>query len=230
MFRIHTSILIGLINLILYCNSEVRPTGIPANAKHDKKRNVYVLEEAGRQKIYYENGKLYSDCPIDQTKQYHGVCKTFARTEDSVASEGEYNHGAKLGKWKWFFPDGKPYILQSYGPGPIRPESAWLGEEGNEEGTFERYYHSGALELKGFYREGRKSDFWQKYFPNGELEFSGTYLNGNKVRSWFYYFPNGKTESIEVYTENGKLLSRVLYLPTGAKLCETTELEKCKRL
>lgn len=94
------------------------------------------------------------------------------------------------------------------------------GDEGNEEGLFERFYENGQLELKGNYTEGYRDNLWQKYFPDGELEYTGYYKNGKKVKTWFYYYPTHKTEAIEVFDDNGNFISRTNYLPDGTINCE----------
>ncbi|EPG72857.1 MORN repeat protein [Leptospira fainei serovar Hurstbridge str. BUT 6] len=209
-----------LILITVSCSESTRPEGIPIGAKYDKARNVYYLDEPTRQRLYYENGKLYSDCSIDEAKQFHGFCRTYARSEDRTASEGRYVHGAKVGDWVWYFPDGKIYVKQKFGTLPRRSDSIWLGEEGNEDGPYLRYYSDGTLELQGFYKEGQKSELWQKFFKDGELEYSGYYAKGKKVRTWFYYFPNRTKEAVEVFDNDGNFLSRSLYSPQGKKICE----------
>lgn len=208
--------------VVFGCNVSERPVGIPKEAKYDKSRNVYYLDEPGRQRLYYENGRLYSDCGADDKNLPHGLCRTFARTEDRTVSEGKYEHGAKIGDWVWYFPDGKTYVVQKYGTRPKRPESIWLGEEGNEEGPYKRFYQDGSVEIQGFYKDGQKSEFWQKYFRDGELEYSGYYSKGKKVRTWFYYFPNRSKEAVEVFDNEGNFLSRTLYAPDGREICEVT--------
>lgn len=214
-------LIIFLYSILFSCDKSDRPSGLPESAKYDKNMNAYVSEEASVSKIYYENGKLYSECPLDEAKVYHGLCKTYLRSEDGLASQGKYEHGQKVGEWIWYFPNGKVYIRQKFGTGERDPSAVFNGDEGNEEGSYERYYSDGTLEIKGNYKSGLKSDFWQKFFKDGELEYSGYYSKGNKIRTWFYYFPNRETESVEVFDEQGKFLSRTVYSPNGKKLCET---------
>lgn len=203
-----------------FCESAERPEGLPKNAVYDKHMNAYVLNENSVSKIYYENGKLYSECSLDSNGVYHGNCKTYLRLENGIASEGKYEHGQKVGDWVWYFPNGKVYIRQKFGSGPKDPVAVFNGDEGNEEGSYERYYSDGTLELKGNYKKGLRSDLWQKFFKDGELESSGYYAKGVKIRTWFYYFPNHETESVEVFDEKGKFLLRTIYSPAGKVICE----------
>lgn len=208
-----------------FCESAERPHGLPEGAKYDKNMNAYILNEPGLARIYYDNGKLYFECPLDENKLYHGLCKSYLRSKEGVSSQGKYEHGSKVGDWVWYFADGKPYIKQRFGS-QIKDEFAQInGDEGNEEGPYERYYPEGTLEVKGNYKNGQKSDFWQKYFKDGELEYSGYYSKGKKIRTWFYYFPNRQTESVEVFDENGNFLSRTIFSPAGKVLCEVQKKE-----
>ncbi len=216
-----SSVIFLLFLLLPFCEKTDRPIGLPEKAKFDKNMNAYVLNEETSQKIYYDNGKLFSECSLDSNKIFHGFCKTYLRSEDKIASQGNYEHGAKIGEWVWFFPNGKIYIKQKFGPGPKDPAALFNGDDGNEDGPYERYYPEGILEVKGSYKKGLKSDFWQKFFKDGELEYSGYYSNGAKIRTWFYYFPNRETESVEVFDEKGKFISRSIFSPEGKKICET---------
>ncbi|TGK01456.1 hypothetical protein EHQ53_07805 [Leptospira langatensis] len=217
--------LVSLFSFLFFfsCEPADRPAGLPANAKHDRNMNAYVLTENGISKIYYDNGKLFFECPVDEAKLYHGFCKSYLRTEEGVSAQGNYEHGSRVGEWTWFFPDGKVYIKQKFGTGPKDLAAQFNGDEGNEDGPYERYYPEGNLEVKGHYKSGFKSDFWQKFFKDGELEYSGYYSKGKKIRTWFYYFPNRQTESVEVFDDSGKFLSRTIFAPDGKKLCEVEE-------
>ncbi|XDD50053.1 toxin-antitoxin system YwqK family antitoxin [Leptospira sp. WS92.C1] len=218
----------GLVLCLLFlsfenCVEEPLPPNIPVGAKFEKKLNTFVFKEPGRVRVYYDNGRIYQDCFMNESGKPHGSCKFYSKYSDLVLSYGKLDNGVRRGQWIWNFEDGSLYIRQSFGNGPHKPEVAINGAEGNEEGSYERFYQNGQLELKGTYSAGYRNNLWQKYFPDGELEYSGYYKNGTKVRTWFYYFPNHKTEAIEVFDENGGLISRTIYLPDGTKNCEVVK-------
>lgn len=202
------------------CVKEPRPANIPEGAKFDKNFNSYVLTETGRRRIYYDNGNIYQDCTINELGLDHGLCRIYSKYDGRVLAEGKLDNSVRRGTWVWRFDDGKVYIRQNYGNGPRKPEVMMSGDEGNEDGQYERFYQNGQVELKGKYSEGYRNDLWQRYFPDGELEYTGYYKMGRKIRSWFYYYPTHKTEAIEVYDDNGGFISRTTYLPDGTQNCE----------
>ncbi len=202
------------------CAKEPIPANIPAGAKFEKQYNAYVFTEPGRRRIYYDNGKIYQDCEINDLGLENGICKFYSKYDDRLLSIGRFENSVRRGEWIWNFDNGNLYIRQNFGKGERKPEVFMSGAEGNEEGSYERFYVNGQVELKGTYSEGYKSNLWQKFFPDGELEYTGYYKNGKKIRTWFYYYPTHKTEAIEVFDENGGFLSRTTFLPDGTKNCE----------
>ncbi|EQA73676.1 toxin-antitoxin system YwqK family antitoxin [Leptospira noguchii] len=204
----------------LYCIKESISGNIPAGAKFQKEFNAYVLTESGRRRVYYDNGKIYQDCSINELGLENGLCKIYSKHEDRILAKGNYENGVRIGEWIWNFDNGNLYIRQNFGKSSRKPEVMMNGDEGNEEGLFERFYENGQLELKGNYTEGYRDNLWQKYFLDGELEYTGYYKNGKKVKTWFYYYPTHKTEAIEVFDDNGNFISRTTYLPNGTINCE----------
>ncbi|RHX96226.1 hypothetical protein DLM76_04540 [Leptospira yasudae] len=208
------------LSLFVSCVKEPIPANIPAGAKFQKEFNAYVLTEPGRRRIYYDNGKIYQDCSINELGLENGLCRFYSKYEDRILAKGNFENGVRRGEWTWNFDNGNLYIRQNYGKGQRKPEVMMSGDEGNEDGLYERFYENGQVELKGSYTEGYRNNLWQKYFPDGELEYTGYYKNGRKVRTWFYYYPTHKTEAIEVFDDNGGFLSRTTYLPDGTINCE----------
>ncbi|PJZ54500.1 hypothetical protein CH380_05400 [Leptospira adleri] len=212
--------LLSLFFLFENCAKEPIPANIPAGAKFEKQFNAYVFTEPGRRRIYYDNGKIYQDCQINEMGFDNGICKFYSKYDDRLLSTGRFENAVRRGEWIWNFDNGNLYIRQNFGKGERKPEVIMSGAEGNEEGLYERFYVNGQVELRGTYSDGYKNNLWQKFFPDGELEYTGYYKNGQKIRTWFYYYPNHKTEAIEVFDENGGFISRTTYLPDGAKNCE----------
>jgi antitoxin component YwqK of YwqJK toxin-antitoxin module len=222
-FVLKALVFIFLTFLFANCVKEPIPANIPAGAKFEKQFNAYVFTEPGRRRIYYDNGKIYQDCEINELGIENGICKFYSKYDDRLLSRGRFENGVRRGEWNWNFDNGNPYIRQSFGKGNRKPEVLMSGDEGNEEGSYERFYVNGQVELKGSYLDGYRNNLWQKFYPDGELEYTGYYKNGRKIRTWFYYYPTHKTEAIEVFDESGDFLSRTTFLPDGTKNCEMSK-------
>jgi antitoxin component YwqK of YwqJK toxin-antitoxin module len=189
------------------------PQGVPSDAKFDRHLSLYSLSKNGRERLWTQDGVLYSDCEIVTGK--NGKCKTYF-SDGTTSSEGNTVNGDKDGLWTWYFPDGKTYVHQYHDHSKKR--IYWMSTQkiGNEHGEYKRYYSSGSLELEGSYDGGYKQGLWRKYYPEGSLEFMGSYQKDKKVGQWFYYHPNSKLYAIEEYSDHSTLRRRELYYDDGS--------------
>lgn len=215
---------------LTYCSLESNyPQGVPKSARFDKRKNLYIHTENGYQKIYTSEGKLYSECELDDVMREHGLCKTFLPTTGAVLSIGRYVHGERDGEWIWNFPNGNLYYKLNFSHEKKR--KVWIETNllGNEHGAYFRYYPNGQLEEQGFYDTGLKTGKWKKFYYNGKLEYEGEYLKDKKILYWKYYYPNGKLEMEEKFTNDGNFLFRKTYFPNGKLNCisELSKESKC---
>ncbi len=223
-------ILIFFLHFTFSCKTEnIYPTNIPKEAKFDKRKNLYTHVEKGIRKIYTAEGKLYSECQLDDVMREHGICKTFLPNNGRVLSVGRYVHGEKDGEWIWNFPNGNVYYKLHFSHEKKR--KVWIETNllGNEHGPYFRYYENGKLEEEGFYDTGLKTGKWKKFYYKGNLEYEGEYYQDKKILKWKYYYPNGNLEMAEEFTENGNFLLRKTYFPNGKLNCtkQITEEAKC---
>ncbi len=63
--------------------------------------------------LYYTNGQLQADLPLDAFGQYHGTGKFFYE-DGSLQSSGNYTHGFKTGDWKVYDKKGNITATDSY--------------------------------------------------------------------------------------------------------------------
>lgn len=201
------------------CRSEAKPDTVPEDATYNRKTNLYSVTVNQVQYQYYQDGKLYSKCHINESHQRHGLCESFLHSTGKRISWGKFEKGQRDGEWVWTFEDGSPYVVQDFTYG--KKKSFWIPVEewGNDDGKYVRYYFDGKVEEKGSYDSGIKTGTWMKYFPDQKLEYRGRYQNGSKVGSWQYFYPSGIQEAEEKYTSEGKLLSRITYYPNGNLWC-----------
>ncbi|MFM6924556.1 MAG: toxin-antitoxin system YwqK family antitoxin [Ferruginibacter sp.] len=63
--------------------------------------------------LYYTNGQLQADLPLDAFGQYHGTGKFFYE-DGKLQSTGNYTHGFKTGDWKVYDKKGTVTATDSY--------------------------------------------------------------------------------------------------------------------
>jgi hypothetical protein len=220
-----------LICFFSFCNTETYiPKGVPLNAKFDRKRNVYTLRENDSEKVWYDSGKIYSDCKIGTSGKYEGVCNFYSEKNQILISTGSYKNGLRDGLWYWYFPNSKVYFKQEFDHTKRRMDFfVETDKMGTEHGSYERFYDNGQLEETGTYDTGYKTGTWKKFYRSGKLEYQGEYKlkqgKSIKTKNWLYYFPNEKLEAKETYTDLGELISRITYRIDGSENCKITKSE-----
>ena len=74
--------------------------------------------------LYYKNGQLQADLPLDAFGQYHGTGKFFYE-DGNLQSNGNYKHGFRTGEWKVYDKKGKITATDSYDDnGNLLPQKA----------------------------------------------------------------------------------------------------------
>jgi len=74
--------------------------------------------------LYYKNGQLQADLPLDAFGQYHGTGKFFYE-DGKLQSTGNYTHGLKTGDWKLYDKNGTLTATDSYDSnGNLLPQKA----------------------------------------------------------------------------------------------------------
>ena len=196
------------------------PAGVPKEAMFDRKKNIFTLTKDGQELVWYDNGKLYSDCKLGANGIRNGECRYYSEFNGNLLSNGNYVDNFKDGLWYWYFPNGNVYYKQNFSSKERR--TFWMETNllGNEHGSYERYYQDGKLEERGEYEAGFKSGKWEKYYPNGKLEYTGSYLKDNKIGQWKFYFADGKIEAEESFDSKSEFLSRLTYFPDGNLNCK----------
>lgn len=214
---------ISFLILITQCSLDNQmnyPTGVPKEASFDRKKNVFVLRKDKHEYIWYDNGKLYSDCELNEIGIRNGKCEFFSEFNGNLLSKGNYVNNLRDGLWHWYFPNGNIYYKQNFSHKFKRDFWVETNLIGNEHGPYERYYSNGQLEEKGEYDQGFKSGKWEKFYPSGKLEYTGAYEKDNKIGSWKFYFPNGNLEAEENFSNKAEFLSRITYFPNGNVNCK----------
>lgn len=142
----------------------------------------YVLEDDptmmhGKMVSYYENGK--------------------------VVSEGYYHMNQPIGKWIYYFEDGRVKMV-----GDLKTAT---------DGYWKYFFENGKLKQEGEITNNKQEGIWKFYFEEGAIKNEGSYVHGIKDGVWKYFFENGNIKAEAVY-ENGQGSYKEFYLTGEAKM------------
>lgn len=92
--------------------------------------------------------------------------------------EREFLHGEPTGRWRSWWPDGKPRMEAEYGTKEPRPMRWW--------------HATGELEAEGLALNGVKTGPWRHQRADGTLEAEGEYVAGQRAGNWTLYDERGQ--------------------------------------
>ena len=100
--------------------------------------------------------------------------------------ERDFLHGEPTGRWRSWWPDGKPRMEAQYG---------------TREPTPMRWWHpTGALEAEGLALNGVKTGEWRHHRSDGTLEAEGHYVAGQRSGNWSLFDEQGQlSERVEFH-------------------------------
>lgn len=106
-----------------------------------------------------------------QDPVYHGKFKAFA-ADGSLAVEGRYQHGVKVGHWRYFSPSG-----------------ALLGEGEYSDGCceFTQYHPDGSVQARGPKIGDMRTGLWTEWYPDGRLRMRGEFVDEAMHGTWVYW-------------------------------------------
>ncbi|MCX2739325.1 hypothetical protein [Pontibacter anaerobius] len=146
--------------------------------------SLWPLAVNGQEKVFAEekpkkHGFLFFRINrFDKEGKYHGRWKVYFGEDEQVIRNGRFRHGVEVGKWKYYYPDGTPYMLEKY-------------NRRNNIILVEKFHENGNLARKGTARlirtPTRDHYFWfgewQVYDESGSFSHTETYKSGNLVSS-----------------------------------------------
>lgn len=157
----------------------------------------------GYWKIYYPNGRLYTDYHVNNG--IHTEAWTIFNDDGSI--KGHH------------YPCENGYHVK-YIYDTDQPRETGRITNGKKEGIWTTYYRNGNIESKGSYSNGEKKGEWNEYHENGKLKEEGSYLNDKKVSTWNTYYDDGstlyETGSYGSYNAGGKNGAWKTYHKNGA--------------
>ena len=95
---------------------------------------------------------------------------TFTHTYDNGApkTKGQYEDGIRVGKWEYWYPDGKRMLTEEY-------------ERGELQGRFTMWYTNGNKRVEGDFRHNKQINQWTYYKDDGSILKTVNYVNGKSV-------------------------------------------------
>ena len=142
------------------------------------KGNIYKDKKNGKDKEYFNTGKLEFEGEYIDCKKWDGKRFNFQGNEQYTIKNGK-------GKVKEFFSNGI-----------ISFEGDYLNGERNGNGI--EYYDNGKVKFKGQYSNNKKNGKGKEYYRKGDLLFEGEYSDGRKWNGNLYD-ANGNLSDEYVY-------------------------------
>jgi len=143
-----------------------------------------------------------------------------------IKEEGVFQNGIKVGKWKYFYDNGKVSQEGEYNSkGKPIGEWRWYYESGKilreenyinglYDGLITEYSDSGKIVMKGMFSEGLKQGEW--FYEIGDYKEIGNYKDNMKTGIWkHYYTPYNKVIYIGEYKDGDPIGKHKIYYNTG---------------
>jgi len=147
----------------------------------------------------FNNGVLSAEGITDMEGKRNGKWKEFYETGE-LKAEGTYKNSARVGDWKYYFPDKSIEVVGSYNQrGEKTGEWQWFYpnqqlmmtenyEDGVLEGEYWEYDEEGKVLVKGQYIEGEQDGFW--HFQRGIGFEEGNFYDGMRIGTWKTWYEN----------------------------------------
>lgn len=175
----------------------------------------------------YSNGKLLGEGIVDAEGIKQGDWKEYYPRSGKLRAEGAYKNGARIGKWTFYFENGKIEQKGTYREGGL-PHGLWtwyypsgqiLREEefrlGKEDGYIREYDPVGNVITKGQFLDGYEEGEWVVDY--GDHREEGKYIGGLKHGIWLSYYENDELAFEGEYVNGMAYGKHTYYYPNGKK-------------
>lgn len=157
---------------------------------------------------------------VDAKGRKQGAWKVYDG-DGNLKYTGEYHHGVPLGRFTYYYPNGKvkALIQQSdsghvaravnyYPDGTLMARGKYVDQK--KDSTW-LYYSAeeGLLSAEEHYRNTVREGVWKTYFPDGRVAEEVSYRDGVKDGPWIQYFTDG---TVKMKTNHRNDLLEGLYV------------------
>ncbi len=192
---------IFFINFCKKWEEHPRPPSVFREAKYIKKIHIWEYKTEKEEILWYEDGKIYRKAEKNG-ELYHGKYEQYFKN-GKISQEGIYENGYRTGIWKYYFFDGKIYLILEYKTSPVNEKIFYPNSiYGNENGNYKRFYPDGQLEEEGTYLAGKYHGKRIQYYRNGNIRMIGYYNQGIKKGEWIIFNSAKKVIRKEIYKNN----------------------------
>ncbi|WP_193703513.1 toxin-antitoxin system YwqK family antitoxin [Tenacibaculum finnmarkense] len=175
----------------LYSNGKVRYTGQFENGKEVGIFKFYSITSSGS--------------PISTKTYVNGTATVKFYTEfGKLKSQGKMIGKKRVGKWVYYFLNGKPVSQENY-------------KDGKLDGIFKNYYPNGNLTQELHYLKGKKNGISKTFTDSAILIEETLYVNGKLEGKATYYDLKGGIKEEGMY-KNGKRVGKWEFYMDGEKV------------
>jgi len=179
--------------------------------------------------FFYLNIHAQEINQFDENGKHHGKWIRHYEKSQIVRYEGQFEHGAPFGEFRYYYQTGNLQTIANYeqngtvchtvsffGNGNKHAEGTYINRQ--KEGEWKFYDGFNNIISIDHYKNGEKHGLCKTFLPTGELIEEINFNNGLAHGEWKRYFKNGKLQ-IDGNFQNDKYEgSFVFYYISGKKL------------
>lgn len=211
----------------------------------EEERNYFKGMLHGRTVLYYPNKKQKQEGYFYLDRQ-DSIYKEWSEN-GKLAIQGQYKMNEPIGKWNYFYFDGREKSMEFVQGNVNKVMSFWLPdslhtqtiidgtgelatyyssgtvkewynyENGLKNGPFEEISIYGYTTLKGFFKDGEKDSTWTFAYYTGDTEKISNYKNGILNGEYQYFYDTGQLNVSGQYKDGKKVGQWVWYTNKGTK-------------
>ncbi len=186
-----------------------KPLGVYDKANYIHRFQQWQYSDDSIELIWYSDGSIHKKIE-KKNHLYHGLYQVFFRN-GQISQTGNYQEGYRVGKWYYYYPDGKIYLILTYEKEPYDETIFNInGYYGNENGEYIRYYSNNNVEEIGYYKAGKLHGKRIRFYKNGNKQFEILYKNGKKDGIAKYFDFQGNLKRTIEYRENNEIIRKFI--------------------
>lgn len=185
----------------------------------EEERDYYKDKLNGKVVLFYANKKMRQEGYFKMGQQ-DSVYREWYETGE-LKVEGMYDLEKPVGKWKYYYRDGRLKSLEEVIEGEALvlefylPDSAHTQTIVDGNGELFDYFTTGSLKEYYQYKDGRKDGSFEEYGVYNYPLLLGNFKEGKKNGEWKYFFFTGDLQKVSHYKMDSLDGSYVMYYDNG---------------